>query len=172
MKNIHLLPIALLALSSCGVHTSKTANEQQADTTKVQAVTQSTEKALVAKMHIPDTLRSADSLLLTFTVRNPTADSLRFCKWHTPFEPLMSKYLDIKDVNGVEVNYKGAMARRIMPPPESSYIKLNAGDSLTVKVDLQKGYAIDKPGKYTISYAGQGVSGLVVKDSLTFVYAK
>jgi hypothetical protein len=172
MKNYQILAVALLGLSSCGVHTSNTAGEQQADTTKSQTGGQLSGKTLVGNMQIPDTPHTTDSLLLTFTVKNPTADSLRFCKWHTPFEPLMSKYLDIQDDKGNAVDYKGAMARRIMPPPESSYIKVNAGDSLQVKVDLQKGYAISKPGKYTISYAGQGVSGLVVKDSLTFVYVK
>jgi hypothetical protein len=171
MKNIPLLAFALLALTSCSVKNSNTAKDQQADTTKTDTTTSSNAKVLVADMQIQDTLRSADSLILTFTVRNHTAAPLRFCKWHTPFEPLMSKYLDIKDVNGVStVDYRGAMAKRIMPPPESSYMTLQPADSAKVRVDLRKGYAITNPGKYSIKYEGEGISGLVVKDSVTFVY--
>jgi len=97
---------------------------------------------------------------------------LQFCKWHTPFEPLMSKYLDVTDENGTEVDYKGAMAKRMMPPPASSYIEVKSGDSLAVTVDVLKAYAITKPAKYTIKYSGQNMSGLVVKDSVVFNYTK
>ena len=172
MKNYQILIAALLVFSSCGVRPGDAKTGDQADSAKNQSTTPSTEKVLVASMHMQDTIKAGDSVLLTFTVKNPTADSLRFCKWHTPFEPLLSKYLDIKDQNGVEVNYKGAMAKRIMPPPASSYISVKAMDSLTTRADLLKGYAIDKAGKYTITYNAQAISGLVVKDSLTFVYAK
>ena len=50
--------------------------------------------------------------------------------------------------------------------------KINPGDESFYRVDLLKGYAIQKPAQYSISYTGQGMSGLVVKDSVIFVYAK
>jgi hypothetical protein len=84
----------------------------------------------------------------------------------------MSKYLDIKDENGTEVNYKGVMAKRIMPPPASAYTTLKAHDSLSKNIDLLKAYAIEKPAKYTITYNGTGISGLHVAKSVTFVYMK
>jgi hypothetical protein len=170
MKNLLLLAVSLVALTSCGVHSSNKKTQQFGGTTKSLVRTSSKDTSLVAEMQIQNKLKPTDSLLLIFTVKNNTGESKRFCKWHTPFEPLMSKYLDIKDENGLEASYKGAMARRMMPAPESSYITLNAGDSTTVKVDPRKGYALDKSGKYTISYSGQGISGLVVKDSVSFVY--
>ena len=58
-----------------------------------------------------------------------------------------------------------------MPPPASSYIKVNSKDSLVSKVDLLKAFAITKPAKYTVTYVGQNMSGLVVTDSVSFVYA-
>jgi len=171
MKNYQILAIALLALSSCGVRSgSKTA--EQADSAKSVADTLATGKKLTAEISIKDTIKAGDSVLLKFTVKNNSADTARFCKWHTPFEPLMSKYLDIKDESGNEVNYKGAMAKRIMPPPANSYITLKANDSLTVNADLLKAYAIDKPAKYTITYNSTGISGLTVKQSVSFVYIK
>jgi hypothetical protein len=171
MKNYQILALALLALSSCSVRTNQQA-EQQADSTKSVADTAAIEKTLIAEMTIKDTIKTGDSVLLKFTVKNNTADTARFCKWHTPFEPLMSKYLDITDENGNELNYKGVMAKRIMPPPDSSYITLKANDSLSVNADLLKAYAIDKPAKYTITYNSTGISGLTVKKSASFVYIK
>ncbi|WP_454802037.1 protease [Mucilaginibacter phyllosphaerae] len=173
MKNYQILAIALLALSSCG---TRTGNNQQAaqpaDSAATTTGTAPAEKKLTADMMMKDTIKAGDSVLLTFTVKNNTADSLSFCKWHTPFEPPMSKYLDVKDETGTDADYKGPMAKRIMPPPASSYIKVAGNDSLSVKADLLKSYNITKPGKYTVSYNSQEISGLVVSKSLTFVYLK
>jgi hypothetical protein len=171
MKNYQILAVALLALSSCSVHPGNQTAEK-ADSTKSLTDTAATEKTLTAEMTIKDTIKTGDSVLLKFTVKNHTADTARFCKWHTPFEPLLSKYLDITDEAGNEVTYKGAMAKRIMPPPAASYITLKNNDSLSVNADLLKAYAIDKPAKYTITYNSTGISGLTVKKSVSFIYIK
>jgi hypothetical protein len=171
MKNYQILAIALLALSSCGVRTNQT-TEQKADSTASASGPAATGKILIAEMTMKDTIKAGDSVLLKFTVKNNNADTARFCKWHTPFEPLMSKYLDIKDENGNEVSYKGVMAKRVMPPPADSYITLKANDTLSVNADLLKAYAIDKPAKYTITYNSTGISGLTVQKSVSFVYIK
>lgn len=123
-------------------------------------------------MVVNEKVNSGDPVNLKFTVYNHTDSIKQFCKWHTPFEPLMSKYLAVKDENGVEVAYQGPMAKRIMPPPADSYLKLNAGDSLSIDVDLLKAYAIKKAGRYSVVYTGQNMSGLVIKDSVAFEYGK
>ncbi|RZM23999.1 MAG: protease [Pedobacter sp.] len=170
MKNYKLiLPVALLALSACSQNTMKTDNAE-AKTDSTTANEQITEKGLYAKMYIQENIKAGDTVALRFTVFNPADTAQQFCKWHTPFEPLISKYLDITDEKGEEVAYKGAMAKRIMPPPASAYLKVNAGDSLSVSVDLLKGYAISKPAKYKVVYVGQNMSGLIVKDSVYFNY--
>ena len=170
MKNYKLiLPVALLALSACSQNTMKTDNAE-AKTDSTTASEQVTEKGLYAKMYIQENIKAGDTVALRFTVFNPADTAQQFCKWHTPFEPLISKYLDITDEKGEEVAYKGAMAKRIMPPPASAYLKVNAGDSLSVSVDLLKGYAISKPAKYKVVYVGQNMSGLIVKDSVYFNY--
>lgn len=121
-------------------------------------------------MKINPEIKQGDSVLLTFTVYNNSDSVQQFCKWHTPFEPWMSKYLDIKAENGDEAPYQGAMAKRVMPPPADSYIKVNPKDSLSVTVDVLKGYKLDKASKYSIIYNGQNMSGLIVKDSVSFIY--
>ncbi|HEY0176199.1 MAG TPA: protease [Pedobacter sp.] len=172
MKNIiPLLSAALFVLSSCNqhIHPSKS-DSTKTDTVSSPAAEQSQGKPLFATMQIKD--NSKDQVKLKFTVYNQADSVQHFCKWHTPFEPLMSKYLEIKDENGEEAAYQGPMAKRMMPPPADSYLKVNPGDSLSVDVDVSKGYAIKKAGKYTISYTGQNMSGLIVKDSVVLVYPK
>jgi len=167
MKNFgYMLGIVALAISACSV---KTRRSQTADSVASAGVAH-TQKGLFAKLKIKDTINTGDSVLLRFTVYNPADTAQQFCKWHTPFEPLMSKYLDVKNAAGEEADYRGPMAKRIMPPPASSYIKIKAHDSLTTTTDLLKAYAISKPGKYIIVYNSQNISGLVVKDSVDFVY--
>jgi hypothetical protein len=168
-----VLTATVMALSSCSQNT-RTSNNSNAkrDSLTTKTIEQASPKALFATLRIKDSIKAGDSVKLKFTVYNPTDSVRQFCKWHTPFEPLMSKYLEIKDATGEEAAYQGPMAKRMMPPPASSYQKINPGDSLSIEVDLLKGYAIQKPAQYSISYTGQGMSGLAVKDSVIFVYAK
>ena len=172
MKKYHYLSLAaLIALSSCGA--SKQASQNgSSDSTNQVTKANSTNTALVAQMNMPATVKIGDSVLLKFTVNNPSDSTLRFCKWHSPFEPLMSKYLEVKNEKGEEMAYQGAMAKRIMPPPESSYISISPKDSLTAKVDLLKAFDIKEPGKYNISYVGENMSGLKVSKDVTFNYIK
>lgn len=172
MKNLSLLLLAgVLVLTSCS--TSKQQNSSAssiADT--VTATPPVAADRPIAQMALNPVIESADSLQLRFTVYNRSTRNQRFCKWHTPFEPPMSKYLDIKDEQGIEAQYRGIMAKRIMPPPADSYLDVKPGDSLSVKVDLSKIYLLDKPGKYTVRYNAQEISGLSVTDSVSFVYQK
>lgn len=161
MKNLSILisTAAILTLSSCGMNNNAAKNS-------------TAEKGLFAKMSVKDTVKAGELVELKFTVYNNADTAQSFCKWHTPFEPFISKYLDVKLTSSEEINYKGAMAKRMMPPPASSYITVNSKDSASTKVDLLKGYDLSKPGKYTIIYVGQNMSGLIVKDSISFVYEK
>ncbi|OKS88243.1 protease [Mucilaginibacter polytrichastri] len=172
MKNYKLLSFAaLLALAACNVN-SKTTSTNTTDSLSHNDTAKNASKALFVNMQIKDTINVGDSVLLKFTVHNPADSTQQFCKWHTPFEPLLSKYLEVKNEAGTEADYRGAMAKRIMPPPVSSYIKVNPKDSMTSNVDLLKGFAITQPGKYTITYVGQNMSGLVSEQTVSFVYLK
>jgi hypothetical protein len=170
MKNYKIiLSATLLTLSACNVNKVKSTSAGS-DSAKNQSPAPAASTSLFAKMQIKGTIKIGEPVELKFTVYNDADTSRQFCKWHTPFEPLMSKYVNVKDANGQEMLYKGAMAKRIMPPPASSYIKVNSKDSLSTTVDLLKAYDISKPSKYTIIYVGQNMSGLAVKDSVEFVY--
>lgn len=172
MKNYQILMCAVIAaFSSCSVG-SHTSQNDKSDSLTTENKLEPTSKELTAVMSMPGTIKLGDSVLLNFSVKNNTDSLKRFCKWHTPFEPLMSKYLDVKNDKGEEMAYQGAMAKRMMPPPESSYLSLKPQDSVSAKADLIKAYAIKAPGKYTVTYVGENMSGLKVNDSISFVYSK
>ena len=172
MKNIPLtLSIAILLLTACGStkQNGDAASENNTDTIAGAITpTDSTDNLLSASMRV----KAGDSVMLTFTVYNQTTKDQTFCKWHTPFEPPMSKYLDVTDEKGNEAQYLGAMAKRVMPPPASSYLTVKAGDSLSVTVNLQKSYQLDQPGTYNLKYNSEGISGLSVKEPVSFQYKK
>lgn len=173
MKNYKiLLSAAALALASCGAGNSKSDNADSTANNADSTVQQDAPKTIYATMQIADTIKAGQPINLKFTVYNPADTASKFLKWHTPFEPPLSKYVDVKGEDGQETNYKGAMAKRMMPPPADSYIKVAPGDSTSATADLAKAYAIEKPGKYTVVYNSTGVSGLTVKDSVSFVYVK
>lgn len=168
MKNIKLIvPALLLLFSACSQATRSTGNDLNAG-----AKTDSTmaSDSLVAKIAINGKVIQGDPLVMRFVVYNNTQALKSFCIWHTPFEPLMSKYLDITDEKGEQVAYKGPMAKRIMPPPADSYSKVNPGDSLVGNADLLKAYDLKKGSSYKVVYNGGNMSGLVSKDTVTFVY--
>lgn len=173
MKNYFLIvPAAMLMLASCSPSTQSSTKDSKADSLTTQATEPVAEKGLFAKLQIAENIKAGAPVELKFTVYNNADTVQQFCKWHTPFEPLMSKYLEIKDEAGAEVSYKGPMAKRVMPPPADSYVKVNPKDSLTITVDVLKAYDLTKPAKYTVKYTGQDISGLIVKDSTSFVYGK
>jgi len=169
MNTIKLLTPALLLLSiaACSPSTTTTDQSSTTDSTSVPTVNQA-DTVLTAKLTVPQSIAEANPIELTFTVYNKTDRDRTFCKWHTPFEPLMSKYLDIINANGEEANYQGPMAKRIMPPPAVSYITLKPGDSLSVKTDLRTAYNIKGTGKFMVSYNSSNISGLKVADSTSF----
>lgn len=105
---------------------------------------------------------------LKFIVRNDNSRGKSFCKWHTPYEPLMSKYFDITDEQGNEVSYTGPMAKRATPPPAESYLVVNPQDTIVTNVNLLKGYALIEGKTYIVSYNSSSISGLRATNTVKF----
>lgn len=116
--------------------------------------------ALIMLLSPQHSLHLQESIPLHFTVFNPTNDTLRFTKYHTPFEGFMNNFLTITQADGQEVSYIGPMAKRVMPPVPESYLTVPPNDSLSVNLDLKKGYRFEKKGAYSIEYNGGNVSGI------------
>lgn len=163
MKLKFIIPALLIILAGCS---PKVQNPSSNIPSKSQG------DSLYVVLGIKDIIKTGEKVSLKFTVRNDQSTEKSFCKWHTPFEPLMSKYLDIKDENGNEVLYKGPMAKRIMPPPADSYLAVKPKDVLSSEVDLLKAYELEAEKKYTVSYNSSGMSGIKAANTVTFRYAK
>lgn len=165
----NLVCLSLFLFASCSQNLRESGSQEIAveDSSKISQE-QVSKQSLVTKMAILSPMNSVDSVMLKFTVYNYSDSAKTFCIWHTPFEPLMSKYLDITDRNGEEAPYTGPMAKRIMPPPASSYITLAAQDSLTALVNLSEAYSIKKSSTYRLRYNANEISGLSVSDSIEF----
>lgn len=167
MKKINLLFSASLLLIFGACSQSSSNSDTSASVAGADSAAVQTDTILTAKMYTFPSQKVGMPLELNFTVYNHTDSAKNFCKWHTPFEPLMSKYLDIVFENGEEAQYKGPMAKRMMPPPADSYVTINKGDSLSVKIDLLRAYSLNSPGQYKIIYNSENISSIRVTDTLT-----
>jgi len=139
------------------------------DSQTTNATAKPVDTTLTTKIKIAEPIALGSPIEMTFTVYNTTTSAKTFCKWHTPFEPLMSKYLTIYANTAEEVSYKGPMAKRMMPPPADSYLTIKPGDSLSVKVDLSKAYEFKLTGVHTILYNSGSISGLNIAEPVSFV---
>ena len=166
-----MLAVLIMALAACNQGNEKK-KEVVSDTAATNEMHVEEGMKIFARMQADKIATSKDSVMLTFSVYNPTDSVQQFCKWHTPFEPLMSKYLDIKDENGNEASYKGAMAKRVSPPPADSYVKVSPKETLSTKTDLLLGYDLKQGHTYTLTYNSENMSGLVARDTVSFEYKK
>lgn len=159
--------LGLTLFTACSSSKKKEKVRGNNDTTLVsQATAEKKIDPILGKLSVIGTPKLGGPINIRFTVYNNTDTIGRFCTWHTPFEKLMSKYLDVALDDYTPVDYKGPMAKRVMPPPANSYKKLNAEDSTSADFNLADAYSITKAGNYTIKYNSATISGIVVSDSL------
>lgn len=167
---LFFIAITMLAAMSCR---SRISADQLIQTQVDSSITiNPSATGLAAILSMKDTFTAEEPIELHFAVSNPADSAQRFCKWHTPFEPFISMYLEITDENDQKVSYKGAMAKRIMPPPANAYISVPAGDTVATTIELSKGYVIKEPGTYRVEYRGQNMSGIETANDVTFVLKK
>lgn len=167
MKKTYLiLSTFAILLSACGSDDKNKINES--DTTLLSEKTSAAIKAdpVTGKFRLNGEAKLGQPISIKFSVYNNSDTVVKFCKWHTPFEKLSSKYLDVAFEDHTDISYLGPMAKRMMPPPAESYTSLKKGDSTSTDFNLAEGYAITKAGSYTIKYNAATVSGIVVPDSL------
>lgn len=154
-----MIPAVLIALAGCS---------QKIRTTHTKGSSNAVIDSLYVTLSSAKIIKVGEKVNLRFVVHNQNSRGKSFCKWHTPFEPLMSKYLDVKDEQGNEAAYKGPMAKRIMPPHADSYLTVNPMDTLVADVDLRKAYQLEAGKKYTVHYNSSTISGLKISNSATF----
>lgn len=148
--------------------TTQQAQDTTAAVAEPVAADSSNTSVLETVMSAPATVKAGKPILVKFTVNNPSASEQAFCKWHTPFEQrFLNAYFEVTNSKGEAVQYKGAMAKRVTPPPADAYIKVAAKGSVSAEIDLLMGYKMDAPGTYKVVYQGEGVSGLTKVNEVT-----
>lgn len=112
------------------------------------------------------------AITIKFNVTNPTDDTLKFTQYHTPFEGMMSKFLNVTDQAENDIAYIGAMTRRVMPPPAETYHAVAPGETKSVSFDLKHGYKIEKAGSYTLQYIGENISGVANSEPIVITISE
>jgi hypothetical protein len=85
---------------------------------------------------------------LSFTVTNHDTLTWTFLSWGTPFDAWFSQFMTISTVDGVALIYQGALAKRGQPSAQDM-IRISAGKTLSVKLDLNQAYQIP-PANYLV----------------------
>ena len=98
-----------------------------------------------------------ESLLVRITLSNEGELPIRMLTWGTPLEGMLSNALKVTH-DGQEIAYLGPVVSRRQPLPQD-YLILAPGERRTVVVDLAKAYAVDKPGRYEVSWRLQEIDG-------------
>ncbi len=101
------------------------------------------------------TLATSDVMNFRFTLSNPGSDDLFILKWKTPFGGFEGDNF-IVERDGERIAYTGKLVKRTAPRA-SDYLRVPAGDSVAVDVDLSSVYDMTQPGNYTVRYLAEGI---------------
>ena len=89
-------------------------------------------------------------VVITFTIINKTEQDIYVLKWNTPLEGLRSDCLEVT-VNGHRVKYDSMLAKRRKPRKED-YVLIEAGKSISTKVNLDEAYDVSEQGEYVVTF--------------------
>ena len=77
------------------------------------------------------------------TLTNSGENTEKFLKYSTPFESdIFGPILTIADALGRNAQYVGKVGRRVLPAPESAFLTLNAGESVSALVNVHEIYNV------------------------------
>lgn len=107
------------------------------------------------------------SSVITVTVKNTSGGVVYIPKFLSPFYTpdghLMTKLFDVKDASGKEVTFTGRMVRVAPRDPDTFFLKMEAGQSMSQDIDLSADYDLTAGGTFQVSYT-QGYSVTVHTD--------
>jgi hypothetical protein len=89
---------------------------------------------------------------IRFQLINRLDKPLWLLRWNTPYEGWRGTILSVS-LQGQERPYHGPMVKR-GDPVVGDYMRLRAGESQIIGIDLSQGYDMSKPGLYTVKVTG------------------
>jgi len=81
------------------------------------------------------------------SISNPSKQSWRLLKWHTPFDAWFSEFIHVT-LAGESVTYEGALAKRGKPNDED-YLIIEAGEEVKIELELSEALQL-KSGQYKV----------------------
>ena len=82
--------------------------------------------------------------------RNDSATDLYLIRWQTALEGVEANLFDVR-LDGRPVAYTGRLYKRATPTAED-YVRIPAGNSISVDVELSSVYDLSRTGEYSIRY--------------------
>jgi peptidyl-Lys metalloendopeptidase len=123
------------------------------------ATASATPSGLTTTLETRTTLVGAsEDAVVTVTYRNDSSQDLYLVRWQTPLEGVEANLFDVR-VDGQPVAYTGRLYKRGTPTAED-YVRIPAGDSVSVDVGLSSVYDLSRTGEYSIRYR------VVLQDAL------
>jgi len=124
-------------------------------------------EGLVCALSLGPSSSLRKGLSLSLRVTNPSEEARQFCSYHTPFEGIRNRWLEITGEGGDELPFQGKMAKRA-PPDANDFLVLQPGESRSASFDPTSAFEL-VPGAYRIRFLGSGVSLLPDSESVTLV---
>lgn len=94
---------------------------------------------------------SGKDVIVHFTLSNDSNQDVYILSWQTPLAGIESNIFDVRR-SGRKVAYTGRLYKRGTPVPQD-YIRIPAGDSVSVDAELSSIYDITGSGEYSIRYS-------------------
>ena len=94
---------------------------------------------------------SAEDVLVTVTIYNPTKNPVKVLRWFTPEDQTAERLFAVAR-DGEPVAYTGPVYKRV-PATENDYISLQPGASIVHTVNLGASYDLSKDGQYEVAFA-------------------
>ncbi len=117
---------------------------------------ESQESELTASIDVPASLSSGAIVMADFTLTNTSSDGLFVLKWFTPLEGIAGDIFRVER-DGAELPYRGILVKRGAPLSED-FVWLEAGESVSVELDLAESYDFSQAGEYTIQFRSPQLS--------------
>jgi heat shock protein HslJ len=111
---------------------------------------------LVATIEAQESLPTGEAVTVKFTLTNTSSEGLFVLKWFTPLEGLAGDIFSVQR-DGVDLAYRGKLVKR-GPPSSKDYVWIDAGGSISAKVDLAEGYDFSQAGKYNLQFRSPRLS--------------
>jgi hypothetical protein len=113
-----------------------------------------------------------EAVVISFLITNTSNKNIKVCKYLTPCEGFMGKFLEIKEIkNNKDVAYKGIMVKRGAPESDD-YIEIKPSEKTECSINIKEAYPIDKEGEYTIQFKGKPANNLPDSNTIKIKISK